>query len=88
MSSCLICLSIRHSVDSSSPWTHLILPAGTPLTAQKEIHHPNEACPPMSRWLPRSEEDASDDDDFEMGGTTQNYRCPITLLPYKDAVTK
>jgi hypothetical protein len=30
----------------------------------------------------------SDDDDIEMGGTTQEYKCPLTLLPYVDAVTR
>ncbi len=42
----------------------------------------------MSRFLPKSDADESDDDDFEMGGTTQNYRCPVTMLPFKDAVTR
>jgi len=41
----------------------------------------------MTTWLPRGDGDNSDDEDFEVGGQTQNYRCPITLLPFEDAMT-
>ena len=48
----------------------------------------NEPMPPLTSFIPREEDDASDDDDFEMGGTTQNYRCPITLQPFVNPVTR
>jgi hypothetical protein len=31
--------------------------------------------------------DASDDDDIEVGGVTQDYKCPITLTPLEDPLT-
>lgn len=34
------------------------------------------------------EDPESDDDDIEIGGTTQDYKCPLTLLPYENAVTR
>lgn len=34
------------------------------------------------------EDPESDDDDIEIGGTTQDYKCPLTLLPYEDAVKR
>ncbi|CAK9784109.1 hypothetical protein CC85DRAFT_281875 [Cutaneotrichosporon oleaginosum] len=52
-----------------------------------EVNHEDEACPPMSHWLPREAGDEDDDDDIEVGGTTQRYTCPITLVAYKNAVT-
>ncbi|BEI94176.1 uncharacterized protein CcaverHIS019_0606350 [Cutaneotrichosporon cavernicola] len=52
-----------------------------------EVRHEDEPFPPMSHWLPREEGDDDDDDDFEVGGTTQRYTCPITLVAYKNAVT-
>jgi hypothetical protein len=52
------------------------------------MSHPNEAMPNVSTWLPREEGDEDDDEEFEMGGTTQNYRCQLTLQPYKNAVTR
>ncbi|WWC62469.1 uncharacterized protein I303_105065 [Kwoniella dejecticola CBS 10117] len=51
-----------------------------------EINH-DSACPPVSEWLEKGDDDESDEDDFDIGGTTQNYRCPITLMPYEDATT-
>jgi hypothetical protein len=30
----------------------------------------------------------SDDDDIEIGGTTQLFKCPLTLLPFEDAVSR
>ncbi|KAK8858496.1 hypothetical protein IAR55_002723 [Kwoniella newhampshirensis] len=51
-----------------------------------EINH-QSACPPVSDWLERGPDDQSDDEDFEVGGETQNYRCPITLMLFKDVVS-
>lgn len=53
----------------------------------QEVNHPEQGCPPISHWLEKGPED-EDDSDFEMGGTTQNYRCPLTLLTLQDAHTK
>ncbi|GFZ45307.1 hypothetical protein JCM24511_03033 [Saitozyma sp. JCM 24511] len=51
-----------------------------------EVNHPEQGCPPVSHWLEKGPDD-EDDSDFEMGGTTQNYRCPLTLLTLQDAHT-
>ncbi|EIW73658.1 hypothetical protein TREMEDRAFT_59831 [Tremella mesenterica DSM 1558] len=51
-----------------------------------EINHPDDACPPVSRWLPK-ERDEESDEDIEIGATTQTYRCPITLLQFVEPVT-
>ncbi|WVQ73179.1 hypothetical protein IAR50_002743 [Cryptococcus sp. DSM 104548] len=46
------------------------------------------ACPPISTFLTKGPNDEADsDDDIDIGGQTQNYRCPITLTLYQDAVT-
>ncbi|WWC70676.1 uncharacterized protein I206_104627 [Kwoniella pini CBS 10737] len=51
-----------------------------------EINH-DSACPPVSQWLEKGDDDESDDDDFDIGGATQSYRCPITLMPFVEATT-
>ncbi|WWD04777.1 hypothetical protein V865_002848 [Kwoniella europaea PYCC6329] len=51
-----------------------------------EVNH-TTACPPVSQWLEKGPDDESDDDDFDVGGVTQNYRCPITLVLFEDATT-
>ncbi|WVW84573.1 hypothetical protein I302_106607 [Kwoniella bestiolae CBS 10118] len=51
-----------------------------------EINH-TTACPPVSQWLEKGPDDESDDDEIDIGGTTQTYRCPITLTLYQDATT-
>ncbi|KAI5453327.1 hypothetical protein NCC49_005807 [Naganishia albida] len=51
-----------------------------------DIRH-DEACPPISSFLEKGPDDPeSDDDDIEIGGTTQDFKCPLTLLPFDDAV--
>ncbi|GHJ87206.1 hypothetical protein NliqN6_3608 [Naganishia liquefaciens] len=53
-----------------------------------DIRHVDEACPPVSTFLEKGPDDPeSDDDDIEMGGTTQDYKCPMTLMPYENAVS-
>lgn len=58
----------------------------------------HEPCPPMSHFLDKGElldgnalmaedGDQSDDDEFEMGGQTQTFKCPITLMTLENAVT-
>ncbi|WVR06268.1 hypothetical protein IAU60_003298 [Kwoniella sp. DSM 27419] len=51
-----------------------------------EINH-QTACPPASTFLDRGENDESDDDDIDIGGATQNYRCPLTLTLFENATT-
>ncbi|KAJ9100599.1 hypothetical protein QFC21_003643 [Naganishia friedmannii] len=54
-----------------------------------DIRHEDEACPPISSFLEKGPDDPeSDDDDIEIGGTTQLTKCPLTLLPFEDAVTR
>lgn len=53
------------------------------LTAQ-EVNHEEEGCPPMSTWLAKGPGD-DDDDEIEVGGVTQTFRCPITGGVFKDA---
>ncbi|KAJ9122329.1 hypothetical protein QFC22_001750 [Naganishia vaughanmartiniae] len=54
-----------------------------------DIRHEDEACPPISTFLEKGPDDPeSDDDDIEVGGTTQLFKCPLTLLPFEDAVTR
>ncbi|WVO12543.1 hypothetical protein L204_100143 [Cryptococcus depauperatus] len=51
-----------------------------------EINH-TTACPPMSYFLAPGSNDEDLDDDIDVGGQTQTYRCPITLMLYQDATT-
>jgi len=69
-------------------WVRSICKTREALAHDQEVNHQGEACPPMSAWLPREDGDVTDDDDdIEMGGQTQTYRCPITMRPFVDAVT-
>ncbi|KAF5369473.1 hypothetical protein D9758_002536 [Tetrapyrgos nigripes] len=53
-----------------------------------EVHHPGEAMPPVTNFIPKEDgDDSDDDDDLEIGGVTQDYKCPITLLPLQNPVT-
>jgi SUMO ligase MMS21 Smc5/6 complex component len=54
----------------------------------QEINHTDEAMPPVSTFLPMEEGDEDDDDEIEIGGATQNYRCPLTLQPFVNAVKR
>ncbi|KAG2070399.1 hypothetical protein BDR04DRAFT_1054203 [Suillus decipiens] len=45
-----------------------------------EVQNPGENIPPINDFIPREEGDESDDDDdLEIGGVTQDFKCPITL---------
>lgn len=37
--------------------------------------------------VPEDGDDSDDDDEVEMGGVTQDYKCPLTLTPLVDPVT-
>ncbi|RDB17908.1 E3 SUMO-protein ligase nse2 [Hypsizygus marmoreus] len=53
-----------------------------------EIQHPEKALPPITDFIPKEDGDASDDeDDLEMGGVSQVYTCPITLVALEKPVT-
>ncbi|EIN12623.1 hypothetical protein PUNSTDRAFT_60755, partial [Punctularia strigosozonata HHB-11173 SS5] len=51
-----------------------------------EVDH-EEAMPPINDFLPAEEGDDSDDEDLQMGGVTQDYKCPLTLTIMKDPLT-
>lgn len=53
----------------------------------KDIENPGQGMPPVSQFLPKEDGDDSDEEDFEMGGVSQDYNCPITLKPLLDPVT-
>jgi SUMO ligase MMS21 Smc5/6 complex component len=42
----------------------------------------------LSRVRPDGEEDDDDTSDIEMGGQTLEYKCPITLKPFEDAMAR
>jgi len=53
-----------------------------------QVDHKNEAMPPMTTFIEKESGDESDDDDeIEVGGVTQDYRCPLTLTPLEDPMT-
>ncbi|PFH53946.1 hypothetical protein AMATHDRAFT_72968 [Amanita thiersii Skay4041] len=54
-----------------------------------EMLHPGTPIPPIKQLIPKENGDESDDDDddLEVGGTTQDYKCPLSLRPLEDPVT-
>ncbi|KIJ64447.1 hypothetical protein HYDPIDRAFT_28392 [Hydnomerulius pinastri MD-312] len=53
-----------------------------------EVQNPGLAIPPINDLVPREDGDASDDDDeLEIGGVTQDYKCPITLVILENPMT-
>ncbi|THV05248.1 hypothetical protein K435DRAFT_745498 [Dendrothele bispora CBS 962.96] len=53
-----------------------------------EVDHPGAAMPPVTDFIPQEAgDDSDDDDDLEIGGITQDYKCPLTLMPLKNPVT-
>ncbi|EGN92140.1 hypothetical protein SERLA73DRAFT_99710 [Serpula lacrymans var. lacrymans S7.3] len=53
-----------------------------------EVQHPGEAIPPINEFIPKEDaDDSDDDDDLEVGGMTQDYKCPITLTILINPVT-
>ncbi|KAK7056722.1 hypothetical protein VNI00_002439 [Paramarasmius palmivorus] len=52
------------------------------------IDHPGEAMPPITDFVPKEPGDDSDDDeDLEVGGVTQDFKCPLTLMQLENPVT-
>ncbi|THH07185.1 hypothetical protein EW146_g9393, partial [Bondarzewia mesenterica] len=53
-----------------------------------EVQHPDEAMPPIVDFLPHEDgDDSDDDDDIQVGGVMQDFKCPITLTPLVDPLT-
>ncbi|KAG6336055.1 hypothetical protein ID866_3028 [Astraeus odoratus] len=53
-----------------------------------EVQNPGIGIPPINEFIPREEGDASDDeDDLEVGGITQDYKCPLTLTTLVNPMT-
>ncbi|THH30662.1 hypothetical protein EUX98_g3539 [Antrodiella citrinella] len=53
-----------------------------------EVQHPGDAMPPVTDLISRESGDVSDDDDdVEIGGVTQDYRCPLSLTILEDPLT-
>ncbi|KAJ8523171.1 hypothetical protein ONZ45_g277 [Pleurotus djamor] len=53
-----------------------------------DVDEPGQPMPPLSELIPKEDgDDSDDDDDIEMGGVTQDYKCPLSLLPLDDPWT-
>ncbi|TFK28018.1 hypothetical protein FA15DRAFT_585064 [Coprinopsis marcescibilis] len=53
-----------------------------------QMQHPDAAMPPLTNFIPKEDGDKSDDDDdLEIGGQIQDFKCPITLTPLVDPLT-
>ncbi|KAF8631792.1 hypothetical protein AX17_005007 [Amanita inopinata Kibby_2008] len=53
-----------------------------------EVLHPEQPMPPVTQLIPREDgDDEDDEDDLEIGGTTQVYKCPLSLTPLLDPLT-
>ncbi|KAL1748044.1 hypothetical protein HDZ31DRAFT_71895 [Schizophyllum fasciatum] len=53
-----------------------------------QVEHPDEPMPPVSEFIPKEDGDESDDDDdMEIGGVSQNFKCPLTLSVLDDPYT-
>ncbi|KAJ1303154.1 hypothetical protein OPQ81_011355 [Rhizoctonia solani] len=53
-----------------------------------ESYRPDESAPTVNTVLPREDGDPEDsDDEMEVGGVTQDYKCPLTLQIYVDPLT-
>ncbi|KAF8508213.1 hypothetical protein JB92DRAFT_2832462 [Gautieria morchelliformis] len=51
-----------------------------------EVNH-EDAMPPLGDLLPREDGDSDVESDIEVGGMTQDYKCPLTLMPLTDPLT-
>ncbi|KAN0087448.1 hypothetical protein V8E55_006069 [Tylopilus felleus] len=53
-----------------------------------EVQNTGVPIPPINELVPREDGDPSDDeDDLEIGGVTQDYKCPITLVVLEHPMT-
>ncbi|KII86942.1 hypothetical protein PLICRDRAFT_43627 [Plicaturopsis crispa FD-325 SS-3] len=45
-----------------------------------EVENPDKGMPPINDFIPKESGDVSDDDDdLEIGGATQDFKCPLSL---------
>lgn len=47
----------------------------------------NAGMPPINDFIPKEDGDDSDDDDIEIGGITQQTKCPLSLQPLEDPMS-
>ncbi|KAF9565685.1 hypothetical protein CPC08DRAFT_782326 [Agrocybe pediades] len=58
-----------------------------------EVSNPKDPMPPLTNLIPRGTsslsegEESDDDDDLEIGGATQDYRCPLSLTLLEKPMT-
>ncbi|OAX44289.1 hypothetical protein K503DRAFT_706570 [Rhizopogon vinicolor AM-OR11-026] len=53
-----------------------------------EVQNPGVNIPPINDFIPREEGDESDDEDgLEIGGVTQDFKCPITFMMLENPMT-
>jgi len=52
-----------------------------------ECDHPGEPMPPLASMIDREDGDESDDDDIQVGGVTQDFKCPLSLTYFVDPLT-
>ncbi|THH01561.1 hypothetical protein EW026_g1173 [Hermanssonia centrifuga] len=53
-----------------------------------EVQHPDTAMPPVSDFIPKEDGDDSDEDeDIQVGGVMQDYKCPLSLTILVDPLT-
>ncbi|KAH8104567.1 zinc-finger of the MIZ type in Nse subunit-domain-containing protein [Cristinia sonorae] len=53
-----------------------------------EVQHPDEPMPALTDLVPKENGDDSDDeDDVQVGGVTQDYKCPLSLKPLINPLT-
>ncbi|KAH8824965.1 hypothetical protein DL96DRAFT_1611435 [Flagelloscypha sp. PMI_526] len=52
-----------------------------------EIQNPGAGLPPISKLIPKEEGDASDDEEFEMGGVAADYKCQLSMKDLLDPMT-
>ncbi|KAL1950256.1 hypothetical protein VTO73DRAFT_5380 [Trametes versicolor] len=56
--------------------------------AVHEVQHPDAALPPLTDLIPAEDgDDSDDDDDVQIGGVTQDYKCPLSLTILVDPLT-
>ncbi|KAF4589968.1 hypothetical protein EYR40_009645 [Pleurotus pulmonarius] len=54
-----------------------------------DAQNPDQPMPALSELVPKEDGDDSDDDDdeIEVGGVTQDFKCPLSLMPLQDPWT-
>ncbi|KAG8862406.1 hypothetical protein FRB96_001476 [Tulasnella sp. 330] len=52
-----------------------------------EVLHAKEAMPPVTSFIEKENEDEDSGSDIEIGGTSQNFTCQLTLQPFVRPMT-